>query len=124
MTPDWTVFFGGEDTNVTTTGRGFSGGPVNDTAGFFGGSSNDTFLYFFFHLSKDGRTKAQVCSLESEEFFQVERKWSFLPITPTYDQYVWVTILESEGFHVLTRSGTKECSKPPSGTFSTTSGNV
>ena len=34
------------------------------------------------------------CCVQSEEVLQVESKWSFLPITPTYDQYVerWVTI--------------------------------
>jgi hypothetical protein len=40
----------------------------------------------------------------------VESKWSYLPITPTYDQYVhrWVVMSESEGFHLKTRSTMKE----------------
>ena len=48
--------------------------------------------------------------MASEEVLQVESKWPFLPITPTYDQYVqrWVTMSEREGFHVLTRSVMKE----------------
>jgi hypothetical protein len=46
----------------------------------------------------------------SDEVLQVESKWPFLPITPTYDQYVqrWVTMSESEGFHLKTRSVMKE----------------
>ncbi len=42
--------------------------------------------------------------------FQVESKWLYLPITPTYDQYVhrWVTIPEREGFHLKTRSVMKQ----------------
>ena len=55
-------------------------------------------------------SKTQTYSVDREEVFQVESKWPFLPITPTYDQYVsrWVSIPESEGFHVLTRSVMKE----------------
>jgi hypothetical protein len=41
---------------------------------------------------------------------QVESKWPYLPITPTYDQYVqrWVTMPEREGFHLKTRSAMKQ----------------
>ncbi len=35
-----------------------------------------------------GMSKEQVSSVASEEVLQVESKWSFLPIYPTYDQYV------------------------------------
>ena len=54
--------------------------------------------------------KAQACSVVNEEVLQVERKWPFLPITPTYDQYVyrWVVMSEREGFHVITHSVMKE----------------
>ena len=40
----------------------------------------------------------------------VENKWPYLPITPTYDQYVqrWVVMTEREGFHLKTRSVMKE----------------
>ncbi len=40
----------------------------------------------------------------------VENKWPYLPITPTYDQYVqrWVVMPESEGFHLETRSAMKQ----------------
>ena len=55
-------------------------------------------------------SKAQSYFVESDEVFQVESKWPFLPINPTYDQYVqgWVVKPECEGFHVLTRSVMKE----------------
>jgi hypothetical protein len=41
---------------------------------------------------------------------QVESKWPYLPITPTYDQYVqqWVVMPEREGFHLKTRSAMKQ----------------
>jgi hypothetical protein len=55
-------------------------------------------------------TKTQVFSVPIEEVLQVENKWSFLPITPTYDQYVqrWVVMTDGEGFHLITRSDMKE----------------
>ena len=36
----------------------------------------------------------------------VENKWPYLPITPTYDQYVqrWVVMPDREGFHLKTRA--------------------
>jgi hypothetical protein len=53
---------------------------------------------------------AQTCPEEYEEVLDVERKWSYLPITPTYDQYVqrWVFMPEREGFHLKTRSAMKQ----------------
>ena len=55
-------------------------------------------------------TNEQVCPAPCEEVLDVENKWSYLPITPTYDQYVqrWVVMPESEGFHLKTRSAMKE----------------
>ncbi len=49
-------------------------------------------------------------SVGSDDVLQVESKWPYLPITPTYDQYVqrWVVMSEREGFHVKTRSVMKE----------------
>jgi hypothetical protein len=46
----------------------------------------------------------------SDDVLQVENKWPYLPITPTYDQYVqqWVTMSECEGFHLKTRSVMKQ----------------
>ena len=46
----------------------------------------------------------------SDDVLQVENKWPYLPITPTYDQYVqqWVTMTGSEGFHLKTRSVMKQ----------------
>ena len=45
---------------------------------------------------------------------EVENKWSFLPITPTNDEYVHQSMSfpfpQREGFHVLTRSDMKELS--------------
>ena len=54
--------------------------------------------------------KKQDASVSSEEVFQVESKWPFLPIYPTYDQYVlrFMVMPQREGFHVLTRSVMKE----------------
>ena len=51
-------------------------------------------------------TNAQACPAACEEVLDVESKWPYLPITPTYDEYVqrWVVIPESEGFHLKTRS--------------------
>jgi hypothetical protein len=45
-----------------------------------------------------------------EEVLDVENKCPYLPITPTYYQYVqrWVVIPESEGFHLKTRSVMKQ----------------
>ncbi len=61
--------------------------------------------FFFSNLQKrrereNGMSKGQVSSVGNEEVLHVEIKWSFLPITPTYDQYVqwWVTMSEREGF--------------------------
>ena len=53
---------------------------------------------------------AQACPATCEEVLNVESKWPYLPITPTYDQYVqrWVVILEREGFHLKTRSVMKQ----------------
>ena len=50
--------------------------------------------------------QSQTCSVSSEEVCQVESKWPFLPINPTYDQYVHllVVMVERETFHVLTRT--------------------
>ncbi len=55
-------------------------------------------------------TKAQVCPAACEEVLDVESKWPYLPITPTYDQYVhrWVVMSDREGFHLKTRSTMKE----------------
>jgi hypothetical protein len=52
----------------------------------------------------------QACPAPCEEVFDVENKWPYLPITPTYDQYVqrWVVMPEREGFHLKTRSAMKE----------------
>ena len=46
----------------------------------------------------------------SEEVLDVENKWPYLPITPTYDEYVqrWVVMPEREGFHLKTRSVMKQ----------------
>ena len=52
----------------------------------------------------------QACPAPCEEVFDVENKWPYLPITPTYDQYVqrWVVMPEREGFHLKTRSAMKQ----------------
>ena len=52
----------------------------------------------------------QACPAPCEEVLDVENKWPYLPITPTYDQYVqrWVVMPEREGFHLKTRSAMKE----------------
>jgi hypothetical protein len=54
--------------------------------------------------------KAPACSVGSDDVLQVESKCPYLPITPTYDQYVhqWVTMTEREGFHLKTRSAMKQ----------------
>jgi hypothetical protein len=46
----------------------------------------------------------------NDDVLQVESKWPYLPITPTYDQYVqqWVVMPEREGFHLKTRSVMKQ----------------
>ena len=56
--------------------------------------------------------KAPVCSVGIDDVFQVESKWTFLPITPTYDEYVQRSMVfpARQGFHVLTRSVMKELS--------------
>ena len=48
--------------------------------------------------------KTPTCSVGSDDVLQVESKWPYLPITPTYDQYVqqWVVMPEREGFHLKT----------------------
>ena len=53
---------------------------------------------------------AQACPAACEEVLDVESKWPYLPITPTYDQYVqrWVVMPEREGFHLKTRSAMKQ----------------
>ena len=47
-----------------------------------------------------------------EEVLDVESKWPYLPITPTYDEYVQQYLVmpqpECDGFHVKTRSAMKE----------------
>ena len=56
--------------------------------------------------------KAPACSVGSDDVLQVESKWPFLPITPTYDEYVHQSMVfpfpQREGFQVLTRSDMKE----------------
>ena len=54
--------------------------------------------------------KTPSSSVGSDDVLQVENKWSYLHITPTYDQYVdrWVTMPDREGFHLKTRSPMKE----------------
>ena len=75
-------------------------------------------IFFFPSLWANGKgkgmSKTETWSEESEEVLQVEIKGSFLPITPTYDQYVqwWVGIPESEGFHVFSRSVMIELLEP------------
>jgi hypothetical protein len=69
--------------------------------------------FFFSSFSKErekGMTNTQSCPSACEEVLDVESKWSYLPITPTYDEYVqrWVVMSEREGFHVKTRSSMKE----------------
>ena len=55
-------------------------------------------------------TNAQTCPESCEEVLDVEIKWSYPPITPTYDEYVqrWVVRPEREGFHLKTRSVMKQ----------------
>jgi hypothetical protein len=52
----------------------------------------------------------QACPTSCVEVLDVENKWPYLPITPTYDQYVqrWVVMPEREGFHLKTRSVMKQ----------------
>jgi hypothetical protein len=68
------------------------------------------FFLKFRRTTGKGMTKEQVSSVTSEEVSQVESKWPFLPIYPTYDQYEqqFMTMSQREGFHVLTRSVMKE----------------
>ena len=60
-------------------------------------------------------TNEEACPAVSEEVLDVESKWPYLPITPTYDQYVqrWVVMPESEGFHLKTRSPMKQLLEDP-----------
>ena len=55
---------------------------------------------------------AQACPVASEQVLDVESKWPYLPITPTYDEYVQQYLVmpqpERDGFHVKTRSVMKE----------------
>ena len=52
------------------------------------------------------------CPADCEEVLDVESKWPYLPITPTYDEYVQQYLVipqpERDGFHVKTRSFMKE----------------
>jgi hypothetical protein len=68
------------------------------------------FFSKFRRATGKGMAKGQAASVSSEEVLQVESKWSFLPIYPTYDQYVqrFMVMPQREGFHVLTRSVMKE----------------
>jgi hypothetical protein len=52
-----------------------------------------------------GMGKAPAYSVGSDDVLQVEIKWPYLHITPTYDQYVqrWVVMPERDGFHLKTR---------------------
>ena len=52
----------------------------------------------------------QAFPVPCEEVLDVENKWPYLPITPTYDQYVqrWVVMPEREGFHLKTRSAMRQ----------------
>jgi hypothetical protein len=47
---------------------------------------------------------AQWCPSAYKEVLDVEIKCPYLPLTPTYDQYVqrWVVMPEREGFHLKT----------------------
>ncbi len=60
--------------------------------------------------TEEGMGKAPASSVGSDDVLQVHSKWSYLPINPTYDQYVqrWVVMPEREGFHVKTRSAMKQ----------------
>ncbi len=64
------------------------------------------FSRLFRKTMEKGMVIAQAFPVECEEVLDVESKWPYLPITPTYDQYVhrWVIMSESEGFHLKTRS--------------------
>jgi hypothetical protein len=68
------------------------------------------FFRGFRRVTGKGMVKAQSCFVASEEVLEVESKCPFLPINPTYDQYVHrlVSMSECEVFHVLTRSVMKE----------------
>jgi hypothetical protein len=48
----------------------------------------DPIFFFVFQRRNNGMAKTETCSVANEEVLQVERKWPFLPITTTYDQYV------------------------------------
>ena len=56
--------------------------------------------------------KVPALSVVSDDVLLVESKWSFLPITPTYDEYVeecmTIPFPQREGFDVLTRSAMKQ----------------
>jgi len=70
-------------------------------------------LFFFpsFRKAREkGMANAETSPPTSEEVLDVENKWTYLPITPTYDEYVhrWVVMPERDGFHVKTRSVMKE----------------
>jgi hypothetical protein len=60
--------------------------------------------------TEDVMRKTPASSVGVDDVLQVENKWPYLPITPTYDQYVhrWVTMPEREGFHLKTRSDMKQ----------------
>jgi hypothetical protein len=60
--------------------------------------------------TEEGMGKAPASSVGSDDVLQVHSKWSYLPINPTYDQYVqrWVVMPEREGFHLKTRSAMKQ----------------
>ncbi len=85
------------------TGPGFLRGPTGHHTGpgFLGGGPTghrtgpgfETGFLFFFVFEgrrerKRGMSQTQEYSVTSEEVLQVENKCPFLPITPTYDQYV------------------------------------
>ena len=114
---------------VTTPHRGFLEGVPPVTAPhrvFFGGCPTghrtalgfetgfllffNNFFFKFRRATGEGMAKKQAASVSSEEVLQVESKCSFLPIYPTYDQYVhrFMTMPQREGFHVFTRSDMKE----------------
>jgi hypothetical protein len=55
---------------------------------------------------------AQAGQASCEEVLDVDIKWPYLPITPTYDEYVQRYVVmpqtERDGFHVKTRSAMKD----------------
>ena len=94
------VFFGGESTGHPTGPGFFEGGPTGHRTGpgfetgflLFKKSWHNCPNFFFSNgfrrATGKGMVKEQVSSVTSEEVFQVENKCPFLPIYPTYDQYV------------------------------------